>query len=576
MQKAENARLSGNTLQERPGQEADAEQTTDAAVTEYIIGHEHFNKSLTLDVENRLMHFMTSNTKVNKLNNRRTNAQGKYYTADEFDQIFSSIWLELHKRDPEFFPSEEIIRDSALFKASPFHQLGKKQKQAEDAILEAIAEKLSQDWRESSQPQLIFLQGVAGTGKTVLLSHLFYRINTEFTVSGSDDELLDDSDGYFDKYSVDSSPAQPQGKNGLSTFMIINHQEQVNVYNQIAKKLGIQNKNDELIGKASVFINRMSESKPGSSGRAMVDANRHAIPNRKKPVDVVLIDEAHLLFTEGNQGYSGKNQLRDIVSRAKVVIAVFDPNQILRSSQRWDEHLLSRLLPPSQLNNTDPQTEGMLISPRGEGIKNIINFDGVDTDVRYIHLLKQFRISASDKVIAWIDDFASGRSIGKIPSDDCSMHHREGRGDKNDSPYEIRIFDSPVDLFRAIKKKEAEERKKLDNEKEEKDYCGLSRVVATYDWKYSSSRANPQDPHGYWNVEMHKDKQGHWLMGLEAGDTRGYLADGDNLSPDPDRFCQPWNYQIKDKGESKKAAPNRAFHKDDAWAQQPATIDEIG
>lgn len=85
--------------------------------------------------------------------------------------------------------------------------------------------------------------------------------------------------------------------------MIINHQEQVNVYNQIAKKLGIQNKNDELIGKASVFINRMSESKPASSGRAMVDANRHAIPNRKKPVDVVLIDEAHLLFTEGNQGY---------------------------------------------------------------------------------------------------------------------------------------------------------------------------------------------------------------------------------------------------------------------------------
>ena len=31
----------------------------------FIIGHEHFNKSLTLDIENRLMHYMMSAEREN-------------------------------------------------------------------------------------------------------------------------------------------------------------------------------------------------------------------------------------------------------------------------------------------------------------------------------------------------------------------------------------------------------------------------------------------------------------------------------------------------------------------------------
>lgn len=42
---------------------------TDASL--YIIGHEHFNKSLTLDVENRLMHYLMSVDKVHQVHNGR-------------------------------------------------------------------------------------------------------------------------------------------------------------------------------------------------------------------------------------------------------------------------------------------------------------------------------------------------------------------------------------------------------------------------------------------------------------------------------------------------------------------------
>lgn len=62
------------------------------------------------------MHYLLGSDAVKNLNNRRANAQGDYYTQDEFSQIFSDIWLELNRQDPELFPAEEIIRDSALLK----------------------------------------------------------------------------------------------------------------------------------------------------------------------------------------------------------------------------------------------------------------------------------------------------------------------------------------------------------------------------------------------------------------------------------------------------------------------------
>lgn len=50
----------------------------------YIIGHEHFNKSLTLDVENRLMHYMMSIERVKHVHNKRGNAQSRYYDSVKY------------------------------------------------------------------------------------------------------------------------------------------------------------------------------------------------------------------------------------------------------------------------------------------------------------------------------------------------------------------------------------------------------------------------------------------------------------------------------------------------------------
>ena len=516
---------------------AEATGKNASAFRQYVISHPMFNKSLTLDVENRLMHYMSSTDCVKKLNNRRTNAQGQYYTSNQFDSIFSKIWLSLHQDDPHLFPAEEIIRDSALFKASPFHRLSPNQVEAEESILAQLDTLLSMHQLESASagnPKLIFVQGAAGTGKTVLLSHLFYRIATEVGIQSGTD--------YEDDEHPMTSPSQGSA---LHTYILVNHKEQVHVYNQIALKLGLQKQSNEVVMLPSQFINRFSETNKHGRG----------IPDKPRGIaDIVLIDEAHLLTTQGTQGYSGKNQLYDILRRARIVIAVFDPEQILQARQQWRSSVLIRLFPNNVLDDDSNRNSGTISDFDTVKLGKEDGLPAIAVDVAHIRLEKQFRIAASEEIIRWIDRFASGKGIGPIPRDQTELN-LDGKPIRQ--LYDIRVFDSPVDLFKAIAEKAQMPSGGWNG-------SGLSRVLATYDWKYSSSR-NSDDPQGFWNVSMHCDSSGIWHMGLAEGDNEGYIP-GDM---DSHRFCKPWNYQLPD-------SASKTIDKDLAWAEKGYTIDEIG
>ena len=498
------------------------------SVRQYIIGNAHFNKSLTLDVENRMMQYLLGVDAVKQLNNRRANAQGNYYPQYEFDDIFSKAWKALHKRNPELFPLESVIRDSALFKASPFHQLTKEQHAAEEKILAATRAALSRQSVEDHLAdgdfgQLILVQGAAGTGKTVLISHLFNRLSREVTVKG---EVIDDDD-----------EGEGSQEEGVTAYVLIQHNEQRHVYNQVAKKLGLQKKTGEVVQKPTSFIRSFSEPKLDEEGNPISGQRDINKPNGR--ADIVLIDEAHLLLTQGNQGYQGKNMLLDIMRRAKVTVAVFDPAQILQSSQQWDADDLATLLSPTD-NSSWHEGEDTTLKTGEHFLRSSI-------------LLKQqMRISASDKVIRWIEDFAAGRHIGAIPRD-----HAEWKGKKKvRDAYEIKVFSSPVNLFLAIKEKTSEAEDK-----------GLSRVLATYDWAYKNKAKNELDPDGMWNVELHLEYDGTWRMGLSEEDDKGFEKGAD--AANSTRFCHPWNYCLVHPSSSK-------LEEETAWAEKPETIDEIG
>lgn len=485
------------------------------SVRQYVIGHEHFNKSLTLDIENRMIHYLLGVDSVRTLNNRRTNPQGNYYTHDELEEIFSRAWAKLHVQNNKLFPNEKLIRDSALFKASPFHELSKGQLAAERQILAAIDAAMgasSNSLEMGAYGKLIVVEGAAGTGKTVVLSHLFNTLMAKST-DGEDDE-------------------ERQADKPLDAYLLVSHDEQRKVYNQIAIKLGLQKKEDEVVLSPVPFLNRYSNTKATKSGNGTT--HDHSSPSGR--VDVALIDEAHLLDTQSGQAYQGKSVLLDVMRRAKVTIAVFDPGQILKTAQRWDEDDLAALLGDGR-------------STRHDSFDKVKMSAGATIDRMAVVLKDQFRIAASKELIAWIDDLIDGKGIGPIPKSD--EYYLDGKLIKD--PYELRVFSSPVELFEAIREKA------LNGEGR-----GLSRVLATYDWGFSESRACPDEPQGLWDVRMHLDASGEWVMGLAEGDDRGYIAGDD----DPTRFCHPWNYGLSPKGASSITG--------DAWAEREATLEEIG
>ena len=301
----------------------------------YIIGHEHFNKSLTLDIENRLMLYMMSVNRVKQIHNLRGNPQSKYYPDSEADDIFRMIWSRLRRDNKDLFPSESAIKDSAIFKASPLHKLTSDQENIRSIIIQRVFKALN----TGKKNQIIFIEGEAGTGKTVLNSSTFYEL--------------------FAK-------AEEENKQPISCYMMVNHDEQITVYAQIAQKLGLTERYGEIVCKPTSFINHHS---------------------KENPVDVAFIDEAHLLLTQGKQSYQGENQLQDIVDRARVTVVMFDENQILTTEQYWEAQILNRFKDKAKITNN------------------------------YFELKDQLRIKASKNVIEWIDGFTKELNISALPAD---------------------------------------------------------------------------------------------------------------------------------------------------------------
>ena len=368
----------------------------------YIIGHDYFNKSLTLDIENKLMMYMSSIDSVQSVYNRRTNQQKEYYTVDKLDEIFSKIWRKLRNKNKTLFPVEKIIKDSALFKASPFHKLSDEQIQAKDKVILKIMEALTRN----QSGELILVAGEAGSGKTVLMSSPFYELK-QLAQEESENIVLQEANSY----------------------LLVNHEQQLKVYQQIANKLGITSKKvPNLVSKPTTFINNHT-------------------PEEK--ADVVIVDEAHLLWTQGKQSYRGKNQLYDLMERAKVVVAVFDINQVLTTEQYWEEEELLTLEHEANLKGN------------------------------FIRLENQMRINASQSTINWIRSMIDDRKINPIL--------------KDIKGYDLKIFNHPEELYQAIREKAKDEN------------SGISRITATFDWEYVDKRKPEKDD--YWRVKI-----GNWSL----------------------------------------------------------------
>lgn len=294
-----------------------------------VIGHPHFNKSFTLDLENRLIDYLAPGNNIENLFNGRGNPQNDYYPVEEFDQVFHSVWGQLRRMNRDLFLSLSEIEKSAFFKASPLKKLTQDQLDAKEEILAKVYDALEQN----KDGQLIFVQGEAGTGKTVLNSALFYELVTK------GEELF--------------------GRK-INCHLMVNHDQQLNVYTQIVKRLNL---GDNIVHKPTSFILNHSE---------------------KEKIDVAFIDEGHLLLTQGRQSYTGRNQLEDIMKRSRITVIMFDEDQVLTSEEYWEPEVLERF------KNISRSQNNML------GLSRQLRMDCSETTLRWITnfvrfgVLKQF------------------------------------------------------------------------------------------------------------------------------------------------------------------------------------------
>ena len=284
-------------------------------------------------------------------------------------------------------------------------------------------------------------RGNPGTGKTVLNSSIFYELVLR------NKEINENIEN---------------GKT-LNICMLVNHDEQLKVYEQIIEKLG---KDFGKVLKPIKFLNYAKD--------------------KTDLVDIVFVDEAHLLLTQSTQGYNKTNKkcsnmLEDIVKKAKVTIAMFDENQMLTTEQ---------YLSDSDINK----------------FRNMSEFP-------VIRLKTQLRINSSKEVLDWINNFIENGIINELPT--------------NLGDYEIKFFDTPDKLDEAI-------RNKANN-----DNTKLSRLIATYDWNYDFK---PKD------ISMVAEEASKYNC-VNIGD-----------------WHMPWNNVI----------PHKSDKKNDAWAEQKETINEVG
>lgn len=416
---------------------ADFESSDDVIM--YVIGQEHFNKSMTLDIENRLMQYLTSVSAVSKLNNRRFNEQNKYYDSEEFDELFNKIWDQLHQKNEKLFPNSGELKTKAIFKSSPFNKLTDEQLKVKTEVINKIDQAL-QATNNSTKAKLILIEGQAGSGKTVLVSNIFYDLIHQNRLSKKTD---------------------------LKVSLLVNQNEQLKVYEEISSKLFPKDQKIRIM-KPATFINKTST---------------------KSKDDIVFIDEAHLLLTQNSQSYygHGKKMIDDIIRRARVVLAVFDPNQILSIDSIIDNGYLEKLV---------SETEG---------------------DIVELH--NQMRIDANEKTINWIHNLVDNGQILPIPEDE---------------KYEIKIFDDPGQMQKEI------------TDKNQNQFNGISRMVATFDWEYSGGKKKLPPNQKYWEVS-----DGSWKM--------------------------PWNYEIKRRDQyEKKNHIKSVKYSDLPWAEKDYTIKEIG
>ena len=341
-----------------------------------LIKHDQFNRSATFHLETKLINYFLGDEKYTLQNKSKTASDftHNYYNKSYYDHdVFDEIWKELSKRKIVDNPVH-VIENKDIFKLSPFKELSLEQLELKEKVLEFCELRI----REKAQDygSLLIIEGEAGVGKSVVLSSIFNTIQER---------------------SEEASSALYKTEN----YLVVNHEEMFKTYKDIAKH--VKHLKAKNFAKPTPLINKLQAV--------------------GKKVDIIFVDEAHLLLTKSDtyNNFHANNHLEELLKLAKVVVIIFDQDQVLKLKSLWNMHSLEILKEKSSY-------------------------------VEEYQLTNQFRMQANDHVIEWINAFKR-KKLMKIPID---------------AKYELKFFETLKEMSEEIQSKN--------------DQFGLSRVVSTFDF----------------------------------------------------------------------------------------------
>ena len=428
-----------------------------------IVFDETFNKSAILDIEQELIRMFGADSSNYSLQNRNDgqSTQHQYYERDSYYSSLREIWNEL--RSPNINMAKdsfEDVRNSNLFKYSPYTALTSEQVKICDEILDKLIDSLSNKTKFNA-----IIEGCAGTGKTVVLIKVLSELvrlskfpspspgaTTSATPTASALELDDDSSDSiisdFERKEKDNDRAariRNACPNGLKVAYVVPLSELLPPFKTVIKAVC----GDQTIVKSATEV-----------------------ANGDGKFDVIFVDEAHRLGTINKFG-ANKNPYKDACKNALGI--TYTPGMTN---------------PPTELDWIAAKTDNCIFvydkNQKVRSHKSISNqvFDSLVTSKVHSHtytLKMQMRCKAGSQYVEFLDALF-GNSI------------------KNGTPlppwkgYDLRVYDDVDQMVIDINANNAPGK------------CGLSRVVAGYGWRWVTMRKNRELlkslPKGDWDIHI--------------------------------------------------------------------------
>ncbi|MCC5925586.1 MAG: DUF2075 domain-containing protein [Bacteroidetes bacterium] len=147
-----------------------------------LIGSDRFNKSATLDIESQLIQYLSAENTYILQNGNGGLTHHNYYEKPLYRELFEEIWNRL-RSEKLVSKSIEEIENSDLFKYSPYKALSDDQRSSVMEIINAL---------NSRQQPNLFVEGSAGTGKTILATYLMKLLHSPLPAP----DEIEDLEGY--------------------------------------------------------------------------------------------------------------------------------------------------------------------------------------------------------------------------------------------------------------------------------------------------------------------------------------------------------------------------------------------